>query len=69
LRPQSVETKGAIAGALEKTIWPLIEAGKIKPVMDKTFPLAEASKAHAHMESGAHIGKIVLSVTQENTGP
>ncbi len=69
LRPQSVEAKGAIAGALEKTIWPLIEAGKIKPVMDKTFPLAEASKAHAHMESGAHIGKIVLSVTQENTGP
>ncbi len=62
LRPQSVEAKGAIARALEKTIWPLIEAGKIKPVMDKTFALEDAGKAHAHMEAGAHIGKIVLSV-------
>ena len=62
LRPQSVEAKGAIAAALEQTIWPLIGAGKIKPVMDKTFALAEAGQAHAHMEAGAHIGKIVLSV-------
>ena len=62
LRARSVDVKGAIASALEEKIWPLIEAGKIKPVMDKTFPLEQAAKAHAHMESGAHIGKIVLSV-------
>ena len=62
LRARSVEVKGAIAAALEEKIWPLIEAGKIKPVMDKTFPLDEAARAHAHMEAGAHIGKIVLRV-------
>lgn len=62
LRPQSVEAKGAIASALEEKIWPLIEAGKVKPVMDKSFPLAEAGQAHAYMEAGAHIGKIVLNV-------
>ena len=62
MRPRSVEVKGAIASALEETIWPLIEAGKIKPVMDKIFPLDQAAQAHAHMESGAHIGKIVLRV-------
>lgn len=62
LRPQSVEAKGAIASSLEKTIWPLVEAGKVKPVMNKSFPLAEASKAHAFLESGENIGKIVLEV-------
>ena len=62
LRARSVEFKGAIASALEETIWPLIAAGKIKPVLDKTFPLEQAARAHAHMESGVHIGKIVLRV-------
>ena len=62
LRARSVEVKGGIAAALEEKIWPLIEAGKIRPVMDKTFPLEEAARAHAHRESGAHIGRIVLSV-------
>lgn len=62
LRPQSVEAKGAIANALEKTIWPLVEAGKVKPVMNKSFPLVDASKAHAFLESGENIGKIVLEV-------
>jgi putative PIG3 family NAD(P)H quinone oxidoreductase len=62
LRPQSVEAKGEIASELEEKIWPLIEAGKIKPVMDKSFALADAGQAHAHMEAGAHIGKIVLEV-------
>jgi NADPH2:quinone reductase len=62
LRARSVEVKGAIASALEEKVWPLIEAGTVKPVMDKTFPLAEAAQAHAHMEAGAHIGKIVLKV-------
>lgn len=62
LRPRPVEFKGAIAKNLREQVWPLIEAGKIKPVIYKTFPLADAAKAHELMESGAHIGKIVLTV-------
>ena len=62
LRPRPVEFKAAIARSLREKIWPLIEAGKIKPVIYKTFPLAEAAQAHTLMESGAHIGKIVLTV-------
>jgi len=60
LRPRSIEQKGEIARALETKVWPLIEAGKVKPVMYKTFPLAEAAEAHRLMESSTHIGKIVL---------
>lgn len=60
LRPRSVDEKGEIARALEAKVWPLIEAGKVKPVMFKRFPLAEAAEAHRLMESSAHIGKIVL---------
>lgn len=62
LRPRTVEVKGGIARALEDNVWPLIEAGKVKPVLDKTFKLTEAAAAHAYMESGAHIGKIMLRV-------
>jgi NADPH2:quinone reductase len=62
LRPRPVEFKGAIARSLREKIWPLIEAGKIKPVIYKTFPLAQASEAHRLMESSQHIGKIVLAV-------
>jgi len=62
LRPRPVEFKGAIARSLRERVWPLIEAGKIKPVIYKTFPLAEARKAHELMESSQHIGKIVLTV-------
>jgi len=62
LRPQSVAAKAAIAKALEAQVWPLLSAGKIAPVMDSTFPLAEAAAAHARMESSEHIGKIVLEV-------
>ncbi len=62
LRPRPVEFKGAIARNLREKVWPLIEAGKIKAVIYKTFPLAEAAKAHALMESSEHIGKIVLTV-------
>ena len=60
LRPQSIESKGAIARALKKTVWPLIEAGEISPVIDSTFPLAEAAQAHRLMETSRHIGKIML---------
>ena len=62
LRPRSIEFKGGVAKNLRERVWPLIEAGKIKPVIYKTFPLADASKAHELMESSAHIGKIVLTV-------
>jgi putative PIG3 family NAD(P)H quinone oxidoreductase len=62
LRPRSVEQKGAIARALRQKVWPLLDAGRIKPQIYKTFPLKEAAAAHALMESSAHIGKIVLTV-------
>ncbi len=62
LRPRPIEFKGNVAKSLRERIWPLIDAGKIKPVLYKTFPLAEASEAHKLMESSTHIGKIVLTV-------
>lgn len=60
LRPRSVEEKGAIARALEAEVWPLLAEGRVRPLIHDTFPLADAAKAHALMESSAHIGKIVL---------
>jgi putative PIG3 family NAD(P)H quinone oxidoreductase len=60
LRPRTVEQKGAIAAALRKQVWPLFESKKVKPVIYRTFPLAEAAAAHRLMESSEHIGKIVL---------
>jgi len=60
LRPRTVEQKGAIARALRERVWPLLESGQVRPVIHATFPLGEAAAAHRLMESGAHIGKIVL---------
>ncbi|MEO0783943.1 MAG: NAD(P)H-quinone oxidoreductase [Pseudomonadota bacterium] len=62
LRPQSDLAKAEIAQALRTQVWPLLNAGRIAPVMDSEYPLAEAASAHAHMEAGGHIGKIVLKV-------
>jgi NADPH2:quinone reductase len=62
LRSQSIERKGEIARELKKVVWPLIEAGRVKPVIHKVFPLAEARAAHELMESSAHIGKIMLRI-------
>ncbi len=62
LRARSIAVKGGIAAAVEETVWPLIETGRVRPVMDRTFPLAQAADAHARMESSAHIGKIALTV-------
>lgn len=62
LRPRSAEFKAALAAAVEQHVWPLVEAGKFRPVIYKTFPLAEAAAAHELMESSAHIGKIVLEI-------
>lgn len=61
LRPRPVAFKGAIARALRERVWPLIAAGKIRPVVHRTFAAADAAQAHALMESNQHIGKIVLT--------
>jgi NADPH2:quinone reductase len=62
LRPRPVADKAVIARALEERAWPLLSAGKIKPVIDSVYPLTKASEAHARMDSSAHVGKIVLEV-------
>jgi len=63
LRPRSVEFKTMVADEIARTVWPYVEGGRLKPVVDSTFPLAEAAKAHARMEAGEHIGKIVLRLS------
>ncbi|HSW03272.1 NAD(P)H-quinone oxidoreductase [Aquabacterium sp.] len=63
LRPRPVAFKGAIAAALRERVWPQIEAGRIKPVINKVFPAAQAAAAHALMESSEHVGKIMLDWT------
>ena len=62
LRPRSNALKSGIADSLKNKVWPLIESGKVRPVMDSTFSLADAAEAHKRMESSDHIGKIVLTV-------
>lgn len=62
LRPQSDLAKARIAQDLREAVWPLLDSGRIRPVMDQEFALADASQAHARMESSQHIGKIVLKV-------
>jgi len=66
LRPRTVEVKASIARALREKVWPLIEAGTIRPVIYRTFGLEQADAAHALMESSEHVGKILLSVGQRN---
>ncbi|KQY28809.1 NAD(P)H-quinone oxidoreductase [Caulobacter sp. Root487D2Y] len=60
LRPRSADEKARLAAEIERVVWPWIAAGKLKPVIDATFPLEEAAKAHAHLEAGEHVGKVVL---------
>jgi NADPH2:quinone reductase len=62
LRPRTREVKAGFARALEEKVWPLLAAGKIKVVMDSTFPLAKAADAHRRLETSQHVGKIVLTV-------
>lgn len=62
LRPQSIAAKDALATGLNDDIWPLLNNGTIKPVIHATFPLEQAAQAHAMMEAGAHVGKIMLQV-------
>ena len=63
LRPRPVEFKAYIAAQLKERVWPLLANGKVKPVIYRTFPLAQAAQAHALMESSAHVGKIMLTVS------
>ena len=62
LRPRDVQFKTLVADELHRTVWPHVEAGRLKPVIDRVFPLAEAATAHARMEAGEHVGKIVLTM-------
>lgn len=61
LRPRDADEKARLAAAVEATVWPWIEAGKLKPLIDKTFPLGDAAAAHAYLEGGAHVGKVMLT--------
>ncbi|HZF80837.1 MAG TPA: zinc-binding dehydrogenase, partial [Rubrivivax sp.] len=60
-RPRSLDYKTMLARELHAKVWPLIEAGRIKPVIHQVFPAAKAAEAHALMESSTHVGKIVLT--------
>ena len=62
LRPRSTQEKTVIAGAVLAHAWPALESGRIRPIIDSTFPLAEAARAHERMESSVHMGKLVLEV-------
>ncbi|WP_129790818.1 NAD(P)H-quinone oxidoreductase [Sphingosinicella sp. CPCC 101087] len=62
LRPRSVEYKSLVADEIASTVWPLVEAGRLKPVIDKVFTFVEAADAHRRMEQGDHVGKIVLQM-------
>lgn len=62
LRPRTAEVKADIANSLKKEVWPLMEAGKVKPIVSKVFPFKEVVEAHKLMESSAHMGKIVLAL-------
>ena len=62
LRPQSIESKGRMARGLKEKVWPLLEAGKIKPIIYKTFPLRDAAGAHAELERADHVGKVMMTV-------
>ena len=62
LRPRDLIFKTMVADEIARTVWPYVEGNRLKPVIDSVFPLAEAAAAHARMESGEHIGKIVLEV-------
>ena len=63
LRPRSVEFKTMVADEIVRTVWPYVEGGRLKPVIDAVFPLDRAAEAHARMEAGEHVGKIVLEIS------
>ena len=62
MKTRSFKEKARLAASLREQVWPLFEIDALRPVIDRVFPLKEAAKAHAHMEGGAHLGKIVLKI-------
>lgn len=62
LRPRDADEKARLAAEVEKVVWPWIAAGKLRPLVDRTFPLTEAAAAHAFLEGGTHVGKVMLTV-------
>jgi NADPH:quinone reductase len=62
LRPRSADEKARLAVEIERVVWPWIAAGQVRAIVDRTFPLSEAASAHAYLESGGHVGKVVLVV-------
>ncbi|GAA0744263.1 MULTISPECIES: NAD(P)H-quinone oxidoreductase [Sphingomonas] len=65
LRPRSVEFKSLLADELRRHVWPLVAEGKLRPIIDRTYPLDEAPEAHRRMEAGEHVGKIVLTIPDQ----
>ena len=65
LRPRPVEFKTMVADEIARTVWPYVEGGRLKPLIDSVFPLDRAADAHARMEGGDHVGKIVLQLLSE----
>ena len=62
LRARDANFKALVADELSRTVWPHVEAGRLRPAIDRTYPLADAAEAHARMEAGDHVGKIVLTM-------
>lgn len=62
LRPRDADEKARLAMVVEREVWPLIEGGALRPIIDKTFPLEQAAEAHAYLEAGDHVGKVVLTI-------
>ena len=64
LRPRDAAFKALVADELHRAVWPHVEAGRLRPVIDQVYPLGEAAAAHARMEAGDHVGKIVLEIVR-----
>jgi len=62
LRPRDADEKARLAAVVEREVWPLIDSGAFRPIVDKTFPLEQAAEAHAYLEAGDHLGKVMLTV-------
>jgi NADPH2:quinone reductase len=62
LRPRDADEKARLAAEVERVVWPWVAQGKVRPPLDASFPLADAARAHAHLEGGSHVGKVVLTV-------
>ena len=62
LRPRDADEKARLAAEVERVVWPWVAAGKVRPVIDRTFPLAQAAQAHSWLEAGGHLGKVMLTI-------